>query len=230
MNHQWWILYWSLISWRLNPVQMDKGWTLFTSQRPCLSAAAASVYHSAMYRSTVPLPHPPMDLIGKPQDMNALLQASHIKDIGMNKCGKITTHTHTYMYIYIYKFIHTYTHTHTHFLSIHLIINQLTCLWPPSSVLGILHRFPTRGARSGHDAPDSKGDCDPESLPKQHAYVWKCGIPTSYGHFDGGTWWFWVPYVHHCSSIFEETRSWESALYMVPLFLGSDAVPLLFPG
>ena len=77
----------------------------------------------------------------------------------------IHIHTHTYIYIY------THTYTHTHFLSIHLIINQLTCLSPPSSVLGILHRFPTRGARSGHDAPDSKGDCDPESLPKQHAYV-----------------------------------------------------------
>ena len=36
---------------------------------PC-SDAAALFHHSAMCRPMVPLPHPPMDLIGKSRDMN----------------------------------------------------------------------------------------------------------------------------------------------------------------
>ena len=92
----------------------------------------------------------------------------------------------------------------------------------PPSVFGVLHRFPTRGARSGHDAPDSKGDCGPESLLKQPVYVPPVMAILMVEHDEK---WedFWVPYVHLCSSMVMYFRR-------NPLFLGSDAVPLLFPG
>ena len=65
---------------------------------PC-SDAAALFHHSAMYRPTVPLPHPPMDLIGKSRDMNTEVAGISHQGHRYEQVWKITL---IFIYIYIY--------------------------------------------------------------------------------------------------------------------------------
>ena len=67
---------------------------------PC-SDAAALFHHSAMYRPTVPLPHPPMDLIGKSRDMNTEVAGISHQGHRYEQVWKITMYIYTYIYVCI---------------------------------------------------------------------------------------------------------------------------------
>ena len=88
---------------KMSPVQLKDNGPRPRPDEPC-SDAAALFHHSAMYRPTVPLPHPPMDLIGKPWDMNIEVAGISHQGHRYEQVWKITTYLFMYIYICIYCF------------------------------------------------------------------------------------------------------------------------------